>query len=75
MTMIRIDGQEYDSDQLSVAAKEQLQSLHFVDTELARLNGQIAVFQTARVAYAKGLREALNAPAPTPFSGDTIKLG
>ena len=55
-------------------AKQQLQSLQFVDGELGRLAAQVAVFQTARVAYARALREAL-AEAPAAFLGDTIKLG
>ncbi|MDR3435670.1 DUF6447 family protein [Telmatospirillum sp.] len=59
MANITIDGKEYDLDQLSDQAKQQLISLQFVDAELQRLNGQTAVFQTARVAYANALRELL----------------
>ena len=61
MTTIKIDDKEYDYDQLSEEAKSQLQSLQFVDAELQRLNGQAAVLQTARIAYAKALNEALAA--------------
>ena len=43
--------------------------LQFVDSEFTRLQGQSAVFQTARIAYAKALGEAL-----PKFEGDTIKL-
>lgn len=74
MSMIRIDGHDYDSVSLSEVAKQQLQSLQFVDSELARLAAQSAVFQTARAAYANALRESLSASA-VPFAGDTIKLG
>ena len=59
-----------DLDTLSDEARAQLQSLQFVDAELARLQAQTAVLQTARMAYAKALNEAL----PSPFAGDTIKL-
>ena len=70
MPIIKIDSKEYELDGLSGEAKAQLQSLQFVDGELQRLQAQAAVLQTARVAYAKALQEAL----PSPFAGDTLKL-
>ncbi|MDO8250601.1 MAG: DUF6447 family protein [Rhodoferax sp.] len=73
MPMIKIDNKEYDSDTLSDEVKKQLQMLQFVDNELARLQAQGAVLQTARAAYAASLKQAL-APAPNALSGDTIKL-
>lgn len=74
MPIVTIDNREYQLDSLSPTAKSALQSLQFVDAELARLASQAAVFETARPAYARALRESL-AEAPTPFSGDTLKLG
>lgn len=59
MPMIAIDGQEYDLDTLPEEAKNQLASLQFVDAELARLNAQVAVCQTARNAYSAALKELL----------------
>lgn len=59
MPNITIDNQDYDLDTLTDEAKAQLQSLQFVDAELARLQAQAAVLQTARAAYAKALNEAL----------------
>ncbi|MEI8236153.1 MAG: DUF6447 family protein [Methylococcaceae bacterium] len=59
MTTVTIDDKEYDLDQLSEEAKNQLVSLQFVDQELQRLNAQAAVLQTARLAYANALKEAL----------------
>jgi hypothetical protein len=67
---VTIDNQEYDTDALSAEAKAQLSSLQFVDSELARLQAQMAICQTARNAYAKALKETL----PTATSGDTIKF-
>jgi hypothetical protein len=67
---VTIDNQEYDTDALSAEAKAQLSSLQFVDSELARLQAQMAVYQTARNAYAKALKEAL----PVATSDDTIKF-
>lgn len=70
MPTIRIDNIDYDLDSLSAEAKAQLQSIQFVDQELARLQAQVAAMQTARMAYANALKAAL----PTVASGDTIKL-
>jgi recombinational DNA repair ATPase RecF len=39
----------------------QLTSLQFVDQELARLQAQAAILQTARIAYSKALSDALGA--------------
>ena len=68
--MIKIDNQDYDLDTLSDEAKAQLQSLQFVDAELARLQAQTAVLQTARAAYSKALQAAL----PVLPAGDTMKF-
>ena len=59
MPTIKIDEKDYDLDSLSNDAKAQLASLQFVDTELKRQEAQIAVLQTARIAYAKALNNAL----------------
>ena len=70
MPNITIDNQNYDVDSLSDEAKAQLSSLQFVDAELARLNAQAAVLQTARMAYANALKAAL----PVLPGGDTMKF-
>lgn len=69
MTMIKIDNVEYELEKLSDEAKAQLISLQFVDQELQRLQAQAAAYQTARIAYAKALNEAL-----TPAMGDKISF-
>ena len=77
MQMIRINDKEYDFDALSGEARGQFQSLQFVDVEIARLGSQLAVFKTARNAYAMALNNALQAPtkdASQQFVGDTLKL-
>lgn len=61
MPIINIDNKDYELDTLSEETKAQLASLQFVDAELQRLNAQSAVLQTARMAYAKALNEALTA--------------
>jgi len=59
MPIIKIDEKEYELDLLSSDAKAQLLSLQFVDAELQRLQAQIAIYQTARMAYSKALKEVL----------------
>jgi hypothetical protein len=70
MTTITIDGKNYELDSFSDEAKAQLASLQFVDNELARLQAQAAALQTARMAYAKALQDAL----PVFGGSDTVKF-
>jgi hypothetical protein len=70
MPNIKIDDKEYDFDSLSNEAKSQLQMINICDQELARLNAQLAITQTARLAYSKALQEVL----PAIPAGDTVKL-
>ena len=70
MPSFTIDNKNYDLDTLSDEAKTQLASIQFVDGELARLQAQAAVLQTARMAYSKALQAAL----PALTDGDTLKF-
>lgn len=76
MPIIKIEGKDYDTDTLSKEVKDQIGSMQFVDAEIRRHQAQIAVLQTARVAYGKALQQALAAPTPAPVmpAGDTLKL-
>lgn len=55
-----IDGKEYAMDQLSEEARNQVLNLRVTDQEIARLNQQLAIAQTARVAYANALKRELD---------------
>lgn len=59
MPTITIDNIDYELDSLSEEAKAQLQSIQFVDQELARLQARMAAMQTARNAYVGALKAAL----------------
>ena len=59
MAKITIDNVDYDTESLSPEALAQLQSVQFVDAEVAQLNGRIAAMNTARNAYARALQELL----------------
>jgi hypothetical protein len=70
MPIIKIDNKEYDLDTLSDECKAQLASIQFVEQELARLQAQAAVLQTAKAAYLQALKTSL----PVVGGSDTIKL-
>jgi len=74
MTTITIDNRNYDLDTLSDEAKAQLQSLQFCDAELARLQAQAAILQTARMAYAKALTAALPSVLEQAQASETIRF-
>ena len=59
MAKINIDNVEYDTESLSDEALAQLQSIQFVDSEVAKLQGRIAAMNTARIAYSNALLELL----------------
>lgn len=59
MTTIKIDDKDYELEDLSDEAKNQLQSIRFVDQELMRLQAKAAALQTARNAYGRALTLAL----------------
>jgi hypothetical protein len=56
-TEVTVDGVTYKLSELSDAAKEQVASLQFVDTQMAQLQAQLAVYQTARNAYQAALQQ------------------
>lgn len=71
MPTIKINNTDYDTDTLPDAAKQQLQMLAVTDSEIKRLQTQLAIAQTARNAYARALAEAVKPAVP---AGDTLKL-
>jgi hypothetical protein len=56
---LNIDNQQYPIESLSNEAKAILANLQATDQELARLQMQQAICQTARNAYLHALRSAL----------------
>lgn len=56
---VTIDGREYDLEKLSDAAKSQIGNIQVTDQEIARLQQQLAIAQTARQAYARALQGEL----------------
>ena len=59
MPKITVDGIEYNSEDLSDNGKAQLASLQFLEAQLTKLQGEIAVYQTAN-AYINALKAELD---------------
>lgn len=59
MPKITVDGTEYDTENLSTNGKAQLASLQFLEVQMQNLKNEIAVADTARMAYAAALRAEL----------------
>jgi hypothetical protein len=65
---IALDGASYVVSDLTQAARDTLQSLQFVEEKLRQQQGELAVSQSAQVAYARGLKAELELQAPTESS-------
>ena len=59
MDTIKIDDKEYKFSDLSEEARAQLLSLQATDAKIAELQRDMAIAQTARMAYARALNELL----------------
>jgi glycerate kinase len=56
---VTIDGAAYTMADLSENAKSQVVNLRVTDAEIEKLKQQLAIYQTARTAYASALRAEL----------------
>ena len=56
---ITIDDKDYNLDDLSDECKAEIQTLQFCEREIARLNAQLAVAGTARMAYQRAVAKLL----------------
>ena len=63
-TTITLDGASYAVSDLTRTARDTLQSIQFVEAKLRQLQGELAVSQTAHVAYARSLKAELEQQAP-----------
>jgi hypothetical protein len=65
---ITLDGASYAVSDLTQTARDTLQSLAFVEAKLGQLQGELAVSQTAHVAYARALKSELELQASAESS-------
>lgn len=75
MPKIKVDDLEYNTEDMSEEALEQIRSLQFLETQLAQLRQEIAVCQTAQRTYAAALkaeigRAGIEPVAETEAEGD-----
>ena len=70
---LTLDGQLYAVSDLPPVAHDTLVSLQFVEARLQQLRGEMAVSQTAHVAYARALKAEL-AQTPGMVSSTTPSL-
>ena len=59
MSEFTLDGKSYEIDQLSDEARAQFISYNFANAQLDKLNARRAIFETAKNAYAKALKDIL----------------
>ncbi len=59
MAKVTIDGNDYEIDDLSSTAKEQWTSLQFVQAQINKINGELAIYKTAQAAYSTALKNEL----------------
>ena len=60
MASVTIDGKEYNLDDLSDKAKENLRSLQFTQGEMQKLQASLAIYNTAAAAYSTALKNELD---------------
>jgi hypothetical protein len=63
---VTINGTSYESANLSEAARDQIANVQVVDAEIAYLQRQLIIAQTARNAYGAALAHAVAPPAEEP---------
>ena len=59
MATVTIDNKEYNVDDLSEDAKQLLSSLQFAQSEIQKIQGTLALLQTAASAYSMQLKQKL----------------
>ena len=62
---LTLEGKSYTISDLSQVARDQLVSLQFAEARLQELHNEMAVSQTAHVAYARALKAELDQTSST----------
>ena len=65
---VTIDGTEYALDSLSENARNQIANLRVTDQEIGRLQQQLGIAKTARLAYANALKKELEQMEQAPVT-------
>ena len=59
MTLINIDGVDYDTEKLSEAAKANILSISFVNEQILQLNNEMQIAETAKIGYSRALKREI----------------
>ena len=73
MPKIKLDDVEYDTEDMSDNAKAQLASLQFNEAHINRLKNELAIADTAKIAYVNALKRELESADSTKPSTNKSK--
>ena len=73
MPKIKLDDVEYDTEDMSDNAKAQLASLQFNEAHINRLKNELAIADTAKIAYVNALKRELESTDSTKPSTSKSK--
>ena len=73
MPKIKLDDVEYDTEDMSDNAKAQLASLQFNEAHINRLKNELAIADTAKIAYVNALKRELESADSTKTSTSKSK--
>ncbi|MBK5927237.1 DUF6447 family protein [Rhodobaculum claviforme] len=59
MPRITVGGIDYNTEDLTENGKAQLASLQFLESQMRKLNTEVAIYKTAREGYLRALRAEL----------------
>ena len=71
MVKIKIDDVEYETDDMSDNAKAQVASLQFNELHMNRLRNELAIADTAKIAYVNALKIELEKGGNKKSSGSS----
>jgi hypothetical protein len=71
MPKITIDDIDYHTEDLTENGKAQLASLQFLEGQMQKIRQEMAVYQTAQVAYAQALKAEIAKAGLEPLQSET----
>lgn len=60
MPKFMVDGIEYHTEDLSDEGQAQVKNLQFLEAQMRKLKSELAVYETAKATYVKGLKAELD---------------
>jgi hypothetical protein len=71
MPKITIDDIDYHTEDLTENGRAQLASLQFLEGQMQKIRQEMAVYQTAQVAYAQALKAEITKSGLEPLQSET----